>query len=404
MDWPTTRNIGLVRRCETCHSTAHWVVVNVIKWEDRVIRRDIDKAETDAKHILNQLGSLSSTLTSMDSGMDRDACFEMPLEIMRKAMAFDVSVLYEISNVVDNHLILEVTRVFDPQDYRKELKEGQKLILDLEKPEGIYINEIKAFQTRKISHINVPNEGCDMMGYVYLPESLGGGYLFGGDYCGEESGVRDYEASVCEIMCNFLSTLLIKTQFEEMATIDALTGLANSRSIKDEVKHLCRRFDRKPGAVASIALCDIDHFKSVNDTYGHIQGDIILKEVGEIFATSMRNHFDIAGRYGGEEFLLVLDGTSAEETFEIVERIRRRIEAFAFTRVDASGKAIPGESLPITISFGVAENRGGVSCMETLEWISRADQCLYRSKEAGRNTTTLWQDTGQCLEEEKVSV
>ena len=170
-------------------------------------------------------------------------------------------------------------------------------------------------------------------------------------------------------------------------------------------------FGRQDAALISVGyhhhivtLEDIDHFKSVNDTYGHIQGDIILKEVGEILATSMRKHFDIAGRYGGEEFLLVLDGTSAEETFEIVERIRRRIEAFAFTRVDASGKAIPGESLPITMSFGVAENRGGASCMETLEWISRADQCLYRSKEAGRNTTTLWQDTGQCLEEEKVSV
>lgn len=361
--------------------------------EDTVIRCDMDKVETDAKHILNQLGSLSSYLTGMDASVEKDSCFNLPLEIMRKAMAFDVSVLYEVSNVVDNWLILEITRVFDPIGYRSDLVEGETLVLDMDNPEGIYINEVKAFKSRKISHINVPNQGCDMMGFVYLPESLGGGYLFGGDYCGQESGVRDYEASVCEIMCNLLSTILVKTQLEQLAVYDSLTGLNNSRSIKEEVSRICNRFGRKAGAVATIVLCDIDHFKVVNDTYGHIQGDLIIKEVGEILSSSMRKHFDVAGRYGGEEFLLVLDETQDSETFEIVERIRKKIEAHSFGKTDKAGKPIPGESLHITLSFGISENRADSDPCDALEWVGRADRALYRSKHDGRNRTTLWSDS-----------
>ena len=352
----------------------------------------MDKAQTDAKHVLNQLGSLSSYLTGLDASFDRDACFNLPLDIMRKAMAFDVSVLYEITNVVDNWLIVEVTRVFDPDGYRKDLVEKQKLSIDLDDPDGIYINEVKAFKTRKISCINVPNEGCDMVGYVYLPESLGGGYLFGGDYCGQESGVRDYEASVCEIMCNFLSTLLIKTQFEQLAVYDSLTGLRNSRTIKEEVARICNRFGRKAGSVATIALCDIDHFKKVNDTHGHIQGDHILKEVGRILRESMRKHFDLAGRYGGEEFLLVFDETDREATFEIVERIRQKLAAHPFPKTDPAGKPIPGEFMNITMSFGIAEKWAESGPADEMEWISRADRALYRSKHDGRNRATQWSE------------
>lgn len=352
----------------------------------------MDKVETDAKVVLNQLGSLSSYLTGLDASMEMDATFNLPLEMMRKAMAFDVSVLYEITNVVDNLLIVEIARVFDPDGYRSDLREGKKLILDMKDPEGIYINEVKAFKSRKISCINVPNEGCDMVGYVYLPESLGGGYLFGGDYCGQESGVRDYEASVCEIMCNFLSTILIKTQFEQLAVYDSLTGLANSRSIKEEVARICNRFGRKAGSAASIVLCDIDHFKMVNDTHGHIQGDLILKEVGQILDSSMRKHFDVAGRYGGEEFLLVFDETGLPATFEIVERIREKIADHPFAKTDRAGKPVKGESINITMSFGICENLAESGGCDALEWISRADRALYRSKHDGRNRTTSWSE------------
>lgn len=350
----------------------------------------MDKVETDAKKILNKLGSFSSYLAGLDATLDMDDCFRIPLEIIRQAMGFDVSVLYKITNVVDNKLIVEVTRVFDPDNYRSDLREGQKLILYTDNPNRIFTNEINAFRSRKISCINIPNEGCDMVGYIYLPEGLGGGYLFGGDYCGQESRVRDYEASVCEVMCNLLSTIIIKTQFEHLAVYDSLTGLRNSRSIKEEVLRICNRFGRKTISVASIVLCDIDYFKKVNDTYGHIQGDLILNEVGKIVSDSMRKDFDIAGRYGGEEFLLIYDENDSTETFEVVERIREKIAAYRFSKSDASGKPIKGEFISITMSFGIAEKSGDSQTGDDLEWISRADQALYKSKNSGRNRTTCW--------------
>ncbi len=350
----------------------------------------MDKVETDAKKILNKLGTFSSYLAGLDATINMDDFFRLPLEIVRQAMAFDVSVLYKITNVVDNWLIVEIKQLFDPEGYRTDLREGKKLILNIEDPKQIFINEIKAYTSRKISCINVPNEGCDLVGYIYLPEGLGGGYLFGGDYCGQESGVKDYEASVCEVMCNLLSTTLIKTQFEQLAIYDSLTGLRNSRSIKEEVVRLCRRFKRKANAVASIALCDIDHFKKVNDTYGHIQGDVILSEVGKILSDSMRKHFDMAGRYGGEEFLLIFDETDSQETFKVIERIREKIAEYRFSKCDSAGRPVNGESLTISMSFGIAEKVGGDTVGDELEWINRADRALYQSKNEGRNRTTCW--------------
>ena len=350
----------------------------------------MDKIETDAKDILNKLGSFSSYLATLDATIDIDDCFSIPLEIIRQAMDFHVSVLYEITNVVDNRLIVEIKRVFDPEGYRSDLREGKKLILNIDNPDRIFVNEVKAFKSHTISCINVPNEGCDMVGYIYLPEGLGGGYLFGGDYCGQESRIRDYEASVCEVMCNLLSTTLIKTQFEQLAVYDSLTGLRNSRSIKEEVIHICKRFERKASSVASIALCDIDHFKKVNDTYGHIQGDLILNEVGKILSDSMRKHFDLAGRYGGEEFLLIFDETNSMETFKVIERIRKKIAANHFSKSDASGRPVEGEFLSVTMSFGIAEKSDESGTGNYLEWISRADRALYQSKHDGRNRTTCW--------------
>ncbi len=350
----------------------------------------MDKIETDAKDILNKLGDFSSYLTGIDAATNLDDCFTLPLEIMRQTMAFDVSVLYKITNVVENRLIVEIQQLFDPEGYRSDLRVGEKLILDVDNPDRIFINEVKAYKNQQISCINVPNEGCDMVGYIYLPEGLGGGYLFGGDYCGQESGIKDYEASVCEVMCNLLSTTLLKAQFEQLAVYDSLTGLRNSRSIREEVLRICKRSGRKAGSVASLVLCDIDHFKNVNDTYGHIQGDLILSEVGKILSGSMRKHFDCAGRYGGEEFLLLFDEIDAHETCKVVERIRKKIATHQFSKCDSAGKPVRDKSLSITMSFGIAAKSDNAESCDGSEWISRADRGLYKSKQDGRNRTTCW--------------
>ncbi|MBU1344993.1 MAG: GGDEF domain-containing protein [Proteobacteria bacterium] len=348
------------------------------------------KHQSDAKTVLNQLGRLSGFLTDLDTHASKEDCFDFPLKIIQKTMKFDVSVLYKVSNVIENWLILEVVKILDPKNLRLDLKEGRKLRLFLDNRDKRYVNEVSAFLDKRISTFNVPGMGSDIIGYVYLPESFGGAYLFGGDFCGHESSIKDYEVAGVEIMCNFLSTILLKTQFEQQAEYDTLTGLFNSGKIKQKLEVILKRFERKPLASACIAMGDIDFFKKVNDTYGHIQGDMVLKKVGDILSTSMRGVFDVAGRYGGEEFLLIFDETDEADAFQIIERLRKTIEETKFEKADKTGKILDNEFLRITMSFGISKFSKAAGINIATDWISQADSALYESKQNGRNRTTLF--------------
>ncbi|MFH2058158.1 MAG: GGDEF domain-containing protein [Pseudomonadota bacterium] len=354
------------------------------------------KDKSDAQTVLNRLGSLSGFLTALDAKASKEECFDVPLEIIRKTMMFDVSVLYKISNVIENRLILEVIRVLDPDGLRLDLIEGRKIRVFLDNRDRRYLNEVSAYIDKKVSCINVPGMGCDIMGYVYLPESFGGAYLFGGDFYGKQSSIKDYEKASVEIMCNFLSAILLKTQFKQQAEYDNLTGLFNSGKIKQKVEIIVKRSERKTHAVACIALGDIDFFKKVNDTYGHIQGDRVLKQIGDILLSSMRGVFDIAGRYGGEEFLLIFDETDKQDAFQVVERIRNTIEKTLFEQVDQTGETMENKSLNITMSFGIAQLDKAAQIKTASDWISRADTALYQSKQNGRNQTIMFKEAPLC--------
>lgn len=350
------------------------------------------KQTSDAKTILKHLGKLFGFLKELDAKAGIDESFNFPLEIIRQAMMFDVSVLYNVSNIIEARLILEIVKVLDPEGLRPDLKEGQKLQIFLNDPDKRYVNEALAFLNKQVSYENVPGTGCDIMGYIYLPESFGGAYLFGGDFCGKESSVKYYEVAGIEIMCNFFSTILMKTQFQQQAEIDHLTGLFNSFKIKQKADHVVKRFERKPLSCACVAMGDIDCFKKINDSYGHIQGDQVLKKVGEILSTSLRGVFDMAGRYGGEEFLLIFDETDEINTFQIVERLRKAIEAIQFEKTDTTGKNPENKFFHITMSFGIASLTKKANIKTAADWIARADKALYESKHNGRNRTTLYKE------------
>lgn len=160
--------------------------------------------------------------------------------------------------------------------------------------------------------------------------------------------------------------------FERQAREDTLTGLANRRSF-DEA--LTREFARaqRTGAPLAVALCDLDHFKALNDGYSHAAGDAALRQVGELIRQSCRIS-DLPARWGGEEFALLFPDTTREEAHAICERLRQAVE-----RTDCREFA-PGHRL--TISVGVTD-RVGLSHHERL--ISRADAKLYEAKNSGRN-------------------
>jgi diguanylate cyclase (GGDEF)-like protein len=344
------------------------------------------KATHSAEYLLNQLGELSHELSNR--ALQGQGHFDKPLQIVNNVMGFHVGVLYKITNAIENDLILEVVGVCSREQQRPDLQVGSKICLDTSNPPPEFINEVTAFQQRNVSAINVPGWGCDIVGSIYMPESLGHGYLLAGDFFGEESDIQEYEVRACEVMCNMLSAVLMKAQFEKLATIDGLTGLLNSRAIRDAFEKAFQRQKRKNSGVGAVVLADIDFFKKINDQYGHIQGDSVLQEVGAIFDAAIRKHLDVVGRYGGEEFLLIYEDSDPEQVMHIVQRLRQSIADHLFKKIGPSGTPIPGETLRVTMSFGIAPLQcDGVTSSKEL--LAMADAALYQSKEDGRNRVTM---------------
>ncbi len=162
-----------------------------------------------------------------------------------------------------------------------------------------------------------------------------------------------------------------------LATTDQLTGLANRTTLLWRLEEECRRQQRS-GQALSILMIDVDHFKSVNDSYGHAAGDAALKEIAQHIRSNVRK-YDIAARFGEEEFLVVLPDSDAVKTHQTAERIRKVIEEQV--RVGpADGQRV------LTVSMGAAILRASED-KETL--MQRADAALYRAKEGGRNCVVV---------------
>ncbi|HEY6837608.1 MAG TPA: diguanylate cyclase, partial [Geobacteraceae bacterium] len=162
----------------------------------------------------------------------------------------------------------------------------------------------------------------------------------------------------------------------EMSITDHLTRLYNRRHLMEVLDREAQRARRKMSPLA-IIIMDIDHFKMVNDVYGHQNGDEVLTAVAGLIRNELRD-YDIPARYGGEEFIVVLPETSLQEAFAVAERIRGDMAALTF------GEAL--KELRITASFGVsALPAKNVNSVESL--IREADKALYRAKQGGRNRT-----------------
>lgn len=172
-----------------------------------------------------------------------------------------------------------------------------------------------------------------------------------------------------------VATLVEETQ--RLATVDALTGLRNRRAFIEAVLREVARTERY-GDPLTVMLLDIDHFKRVNDTFGHASGDLVLSAVGHALAESARTT-DVAARWGGEEFVVALTATTIDGARIAAERMRSAIEALKVRNPE-------GVLVPVTASFGVASCRRGDS-LESL--VDRADRAMYMAKTSGRNRVVL---------------
>ena len=157
------------------------------------------------------------------------------------------------------------------------------------------------------------------------------------------------------------------------ASTDALTGIGNRRKLFEQADHFFR-ISKRYFNPFSMVICDIDHFKNVNDSFGHDAGDFFLKEIANILKLELRSE-DVLARYGGEEFVILLPETKSKEAIIASERIRRIIEK---TEFDFGKKKIF-----MTCSFGISSYKK--SDKSVLDIIKRADKALYKSKAQGRN-------------------
>jgi len=191
-------------------------------------------------------------------------------------------------------------------------------------------------------------------------------------------GDLDFALNIAEFVSLSISNALLYEKTKRLSVTDGLTGIANrpymQRVLQSEFERSLR-YD----APLSIVLLDLDHFKDVNDTYGHPKGDEVLMVLASLLKQVCRAN-DVAARYGGEEFLLILPQTTVKGAFRIAERVREKLLKIRFT--------VNGSEFGVTASCGVAELDQNV--MKDVEYLVRvADQALYKAKNNGRNRTVI---------------
>jgi diguanylate cyclase (GGDEF)-like protein len=161
-------------------------------------------------------------------------------------------------------------------------------------------------------------------------------------------------------------------RLQEMASTDKLTGLYNRQVFDILMEQALNEYQRLPKPI-SLLLLDVDHFKQVNDRYGHMEGDHVLRELTPLIRSCLRRS-DLAFRWGGEEYLIMLRGSTADDAVGVAEKLRAAVAEYRFL--------VGGNITNITVSIGVAEYVPGDTA-DTL--VSRADEGLYAAKNLGRN-------------------
>lgn len=197
--------------------------------------------------------------------------------------------------------------------------------------------------------------------------------------CHEPISRSEYDAFIATEAAFSLAMIKVRdTLYELLLSFDQLTGMLNRqaffRLLEQEYARV-KRFNEP----CSIVLIDIDHFKKINDEYGHASGDKVLSVIAKLLIDNLRP-YDVIGRYGGEEFLIFTPNISLDMSQSIMERLRKELAEKPICVAD-------GSCIQVTASFGIAAMSADEALSETIE---HADQALYQAKNSGRNRVVLW--------------
>ena len=193
-----------------------------------------------------------------------------------------------------------------------------------------------------------------------------------------------HEIELLEVLGNQAATSIANAklygEIERLAVTDGLTGLFNHRHFQEKLTQEFNRLERFSEPI-SLLIIDIDHFKKINDTYGHPVGDAVLKKVSGIIRKTIRN-IDIPARYGGEEFAVILLGTDTNGALKMAERLRKSIADARFSSEQ--------NAFNVTVSIGISTHAREMRKKEDL--VEQADKALYHAKRTGRNRSVQWEE------------
>ncbi len=268
------------------------------------------------------------------------------------------SLMRNMSSDEDGIIISFIEQNTNSQLLGKNLK--GIICIPVTKMQGIDLSEAEK-ERRKLNNQQLVK---DRLGYIYLET----------DNIFNNFSRESYKH--IKTLMNLLFVMMDNYNLKKISSIDKLTGVFLRKHFEDLMNIEVSRA-KNNNLKFSLVMCDIDKFKSVNDTFGHRKGDEILRKIGHILSVELRLT-DLVGRYGGEEFIVLLPVTTNEEAFIVCEKIRVEIES----------QNLLGLEFPLTMSFGISTfPDNGLGEEELLE---KADQALYYSKNNGRNRTTLW--------------
>jgi diguanylate cyclase (GGDEF)-like protein len=202
-----------------------------------------------------------------------------------------------------------------------------------------------------------------------------------GTVCAIGTKPRMFSAAEEMVLLDLTQLAMDIIELKRQATTDGLTGILNRRAFREESERAIALAARHHTNLAVICF-DLDHFKAINDTYGHAAGDEVLVEVTEVVKATLRSG-DILGRVGGEEFSIVLPHTDREGALAVAEKLRQAVAGLAFTFDD--------KPVRVTASFGLSRLSLIAKDLDTL--MAQSDAALYRSKFEGRNRHSIWEPT-----------
>lgn len=338
----------------------------------RILKRDLEKQIFDLKNLLEISKSLSSTL-------DYNILNDSILYTCLGALTVMKAAFFSKKSIDSSDFTLHRSFLGFDIDHKQSYSIPEKCPLidylnfhtHCHDPETLYRALPPASETAVLlsiePHIVVPLKAKGAInGLLVLGEKIGGGPFDDRD--------RDYLMNIAG-----LAAIAIHNAYLfELSTTDMMTTLKLKHYFMNNLQERFRTMAAENDRLSLIML-DIDHFKPVNDIFGHLAGDETLKGVARIVQEGVRL-IDVVARYGGEEFIVLLPGINGRQAQEVADRIRKRVEKATFR----SGT----NQVKVTVSFGVAEYDPARD-VTPLNLVDRVDHALYASKQAGRNRTTL---------------